>query len=39
MNEYLRNNSQYDVNQSFKSEWWSLLKEKVVKNKAVIQVN
>ena len=38
MNEYFENNKT-DMNHSIKADWWKLLNEKVIKNKAVIQVN
>lgn len=37
MNQYLTDNTQYDINQNIKSDWWKTLKAKEAKNKAVIQ--
>ena len=37
MNEYFEQ-AKIDMNHSLKSDWWKLLNQKVLKNKAVIQV-
>ena len=37
MNEYF-DQAKIDLNHSMKADWWTLLKQKVAKNKAVIQV-
>jgi thiamine pyrophosphate-dependent acetolactate synthase large subunit-like protein len=38
MNSFLDQNSKFDLNHSIKSDWSKVLKEKIAKNKGVIEV-